>query len=302
MPKVSVVIPAYNAVRFLPQTLSSVFAQTFQDFEVVIVDDGSTDATAQWLTTVEETRVRFIQQPNQGAAVARNRGIHESKGEYIAFLDADDLWESTKLEQQVVCLDTRPEVGFVHTAIRFIDDTGFDLGRILKVDHKDGYVWGDMVVRHGVRCGSTPMIRRECFDRLGVFDTTLSFGEDWDMWLRVAARYPVAVLNEPLVAYRQHGGNMSKDYQQILPNYLNILDQAFANAPEGKGHLKAMAYGHSHLYSAWYAYAAGNLSEARAIHQKGIQTYPGLIFVKHSLNLSLKLAIANLRSTVAWRR
>nr|WP_256498773.1 glycosyltransferase family A protein [Chroococcidiopsis sp. CCNUC1] len=115
MPKVSVIIPAYNAMKYLPATLGSLLSQTFDDFEAIVVNDGSFDETEKWVSQIEDPRVKLICQQNKGLAGARNTGINQATGEYIAFLDADDLWEPSKLEKQVAVLEENPEVGLVYT-------------------------------------------------------------------------------------------------------------------------------------------------------------------------------------------
>ncbi|MCJ8280869.1 MAG: glycosyltransferase family 2 protein, partial [Rivularia sp. ALOHA_DT_140] len=128
MPKVSVIIPAYNAMGFLPETLESVLQQTFTDFEILIINDGSSDDIVEWASKISDSRVRLITQINQGVSAARNTGIRNSQGEYIAFLDADDLWEPTKLEKQVNCLKANPGVGLVYTWTTFIDQFSQPIG------------------------------------------------------------------------------------------------------------------------------------------------------------------------------
>ena len=124
MPKASVIIPAYNAMAYLPETLDSVIAQTFTDFEVLIINDGSSDNIVEWASQIQDSRVRLISQANQGLPGARNTGIWHSKGEYLAFLDADDIWESSKLAKQVECLDKNLDVGMVSSLVSAIDPNG----------------------------------------------------------------------------------------------------------------------------------------------------------------------------------
>lgn len=293
MPRVSVVIPAYNAVRFLPETVASALSQTWRDFEIIVVDDGSTDGTDAWAARHPDRRVRLIRQPNRGAATARNRGIAAATGDYIALLDADDLWEPTKLEQQVALLDCRPEVGLVHTAVCYIDENGGETGRMLDT-YGDGDVWREVVLHMLVRCGSTPLVRRECFETVGVFDTDLSFAEDWDMWVRISARYHFAVIHKPMVLYRQHNANMTKGYQVIAPNLERVLERAFRNAPRKTGTLKRKAYGRAYLFAAWRAFQAGDNAEAASLLRRALRCSPELYCRRNSLALGLKLAQAGL--------
>jgi glycosyltransferase involved in cell wall biosynthesis len=168
MPKVTIIIPAYNAMKYLPETLESVQEQTLTDFEVLIINDGSSDGIVEWASQITDLRVRLISQENQGTAVARNTGIVESQGEYIAFLDADDIWEPTKLEKQAQCLDNNPLVGLVDAWTAFIDENGKLTGLVMKHE-TEGDVYKEVVETcdSSVCCGSSPMIRRSCFGHLG---------------------------------------------------------------------------------------------------------------------------------------
>lgn len=287
-PRISIIIPAYNALRFLPQTVASALAQTWQDFELLVVDDGSTDATSAWVAQHPDARVQLIQQTNQGAATARNTGIAATRGAYIAFLDADDLWEPTKLEKQVECLEAQPKVGLVHTAIRYIDENNREINRELGTQG-DGDVWKEVVVYNPVRCGSTPLIRRACFEKVGVFDPGFSFAEDWDMWIRIAAHYHFAVLNEPLVLYRQHEDNMTKGYQAIMPNFIRIIERAFQNAAAENNSLKQEAYGRAYLFAAGRAFGAGDPGEADTLLRQAFEHYPKLRYTKSSIKLGFQL-------------
>lgn len=122
MPMVTVIIPTHNAITYLPETLESLLNQTFTDFEVIIVDDGSSDRTQEWVSSLTDARIKGVVQTNQGVAVARNQGIALASGKYIAFLDSNDLWKPTKLEKQVECLEANPDVGLVNTWIENIDE------------------------------------------------------------------------------------------------------------------------------------------------------------------------------------
>ena len=287
-PKVSIVIPAYNAMRFLPQTVESALTQTWRDFELLVVDDGSSDDTRAWVAQHLDARVRLVRQNHGGTARARNRGISEARGDYIAFLDADDLWNPTKLEKQVACLEARPDVGLVHTAIRYIDENGSEIGQVLRSEG-NGDVWEQVVLHMLVRCGSTPLIRRACFSEVGVFDPGLEFAEDWDMWIRIAADFHFAVLDEPLVAYRQHRANITRRYQMIMPNLERVLERAFSSVPTKNNRLKKKAYAHAYLFAAQRAFNASDLDEAASLLHQAFRCYPRLRYRKNSLKLSFQL-------------
>lgn len=290
MPKVSIIIPAYNAMTYLPETIETVLSQTFTDFEVLVVNDGSTDRTVEWISQLTEARLRLISQSNQGLSRARNTGITSAQGEYVALLDADDLWESTKLEKQVRCLDENPEVGLVYTWTALADQNGKPTGRIV-ASHANGNVWQKLTETNIVACGSNPLIRRSCFETVGLFSTDLSSCEDRDMWLRIAKEYPFAVVKEPLVRYRQHRGNMSKNLQTMLEATRTVIERAFHSAPTELLHLRNRSYGSVNLYLGWKAIE--NMDYKQAIHfrQQACAHRPDLYFSPMCIRLGLAIAL-----------
>ncbi|MEL7505515.1 MAG: glycosyltransferase family A protein [Cyanobacteria bacterium J06554_6] len=233
LPTVSVVIPAYNAMAYLPEALSSVLCQTFKNYEVIIVNDGSIDQIVEWAAALTDVRIRLLSQENRGLAGARNTGIRESRGRYLAFLDADDCWHPTKLARQVELLEQRPEVGVVYTWMKLINSDGVPTGRTVK-NRTEGRIWSQLILRNCVGSGSTPMVRRECFHRVGDFDENLgSYMEDRDMWLRIAPVYDFSVVKEILVDYRQHPASASKNWNAMARSAKIILDKSFNTAPAG---------------------------------------------------------------------
>lgn len=205
---VSVVIPCYNYAHFLPEAVASVVAQTLGAWEIIVVDDGSHDATLavgrQLIARYPQQRIRLLHQPNAGAATARNAGAHAAIGEFLLFLDADDLLAPTFLARTAALLAARPGLGFVYTGMRMIghDDhvwpsVPFDL-RLLALDN--------FIPQHA-------LVRRRAWQQVGGFDQ-VSFPhgfEDWDFWLRIAlAGWPGAHIAEPLVSYRRHGPSLSR--------------------------------------------------------------------------------------------
>src|SRR5262249_31415776 len=192
-PLVSVVISNYNYGRFLPAALDSVLGQTYPALDVIVVDDGSTDESAEVLARYDR-RIRTLRQTNAGVSAARNEGILASRGEAIAFLDADDVWAGDKIAAQVERLgETDVNVGLVYCGIEFIDTQGGSLG--IDIEGEEGRI----LVPHAllraktVNTGSSALVRRACFDTCGLFDVKLSTSADWDMWRRVASSYEVAM-------------------------------------------------------------------------------------------------------------
>lgn len=251
MVKVSVVLPAYNSMEYLPQTLANILCQTFEDFEVIIVNDGSSDNIKEWFSgNIQDSRVKLISQPNQGVAVALNTGIEQAQGDYIAFSDQDDLWEPTKLEKQVKALDENSQVGLVYTWVAYIDSQGNLTGRVRK-HNVDGMVLPTLIQYNLIDCGSVAMVRRECFERLGGFDKSVDPIIDWDMWLRIASHYCFKVISEPLVYYRQHMGSASRKWEIMEASYHKILSRFYDSAPPELVHLQGRSYALAYLCLAW---------------------------------------------------
>ena len=294
MPKVTVVIPAYNAMTYLPETLDSVLRQTFTDFEVLIVNDGSTDSIESWLTTVNDDRVILISQANQGLPGARNMGITEAQGEYIAFIDADDLWEPTKLEKQVQCLEAKPEVGLVYAWTLLIDRHGNSTGTVTAAQ-VEGNVWEKLLLGDVVGSGSAAMVRRSCFDGVGLFDPDLTSIEDCDMWVRIAAHYPFAVIKEVLIFYRQHSTSMSKDYDRMAQNSRLKIEKKFVQVPFELLYLRPRAYGHAFLWLAWkIMFDGGAIDRASHYARQAVLHYPQMRYSAKFLRLQVVLTIIRL--------
>jgi glycosyltransferase involved in cell wall biosynthesis len=292
MPKVSVVIPAYNAMAYLPETLDTVLKQTFTDFEVLIINDGSSDHIVQWASQVTDPRVKLISQENQGVSIARNTGIAHAQGEYLAFLDADDLWEPTKLEKQVQCLEDKPEVGLVYTWTLLIDEQGKPTG-IVYDSHAEGNVWEQILVGDIVCSGSSAMVRRVCFESVGEFDPNLSSAADFDMWTRLAAHYPFAVFKEFLIYYRQYSNSMSKNRHKMMQDLRITFEKRFQSVPLDQLYLRSRAYGYMNRWLAWASIYDGNCQEAIYFCKQALLHYPQLRYSYNFINLQLAIRLTH---------
>src|SRR5665213_1595741 len=198
MPKISVLIPTYNRGAHIAQAIESVLAQTYPDYEIIVIDDGSTDNTQEILKNFEG-KITSILQHNQGISKTRNRGIRESNGEYIAFLDSDDYWTSEKLAEQVEILDSHTKVGIVYVRMPIVNEQLEKIG--MKPAGVSGKNFKELLEFWGDLPTSSIMVRRECFDKAGLFDTSLATMEDIDMWIRIAKFYDLHEIENKDIAY-----------------------------------------------------------------------------------------------------
>jgi glycosyltransferase involved in cell wall biosynthesis len=290
-PKISVIIPTYNAMSYLPEAVDSVLRQTFRDFELIIIDDGSNDHTVEWVSSLTDLRIKLITQENQGSAAARNRGIAIAKGKYIALLDADDLWEANKLAKQVDFLDAHSSIGLVDTSVVLVNENCKSTGKVV-TSKAEGDVWKNLVQFQPVcSCDSTPLIRRECFDKVGLFDRDLMFLEDLDWWIRLASRYQFGAIKEPLVKYRQHSGSKSTNCQETLQAFHKIIEKAFESAPTELLYLRDRGYGRINLYLAWRALSNKNYDQVKQFCTSAIAHYPQLQRSWEYTRLNIALAL-----------
>lgn len=235
-PLVSVIVPAYNAEATIAAAIESILGQTYRDFEVIVVDDGSTDKTPEIVASLQDERVHYIYQQNAERAVARNRGIAEAKGEYLAFLDADDQWLERKLEKQLALFENNQEIGLVYCDLYYFDSlTDKD---IAQYSRKYSKLHRGMVLPELLRfCfiqSPTPMIRRSVLEDREWFDPELPPIEDWDLWLRITAKSLVNFVPEPLARYRFHDylDNWRKSPEALLTKTLRIYNKLSALFPE----------------------------------------------------------------------
>jgi glycosyltransferase involved in cell wall biosynthesis len=258
VPEVSVVIPAYNAGHYVPAAVESVLAQTMTDHEVIVVDDGSTDDTAETMTRFG-SRVRYLRQANQGVAAARNTGIAEAHGRYIAFLDADDTWFPEKLERQLVALSARTDCRACYSAFLVVDERLSPLGVCRGL--RRTATLEDLITRGNV-VGSicTVLCDRSLFASAGSFDSTLSQCADWEMWIRLATRTEFLYLDEPLATYRQHAANMSRDPALLERDSIAVLEKSFAlpALPNALRRRRRSAFGRNYMVLAGTYFRAGH--------------------------------------------
>lgn len=215
-PLVSVVITAYNYAAYLPTAVESVLSQTYKNIEVIIVNDGSTDNTDEVVRPhLSHKNIKYIKQVNAGQAVAKNCGIKNASGGYIAFLDADDYWRSDKLEKQLNVFANDSAIGVVYSGLKFISPDGEIDNSIILPQMYSGYVLQELFIDNFIGF-STSVVKRECFDKAGLFDEGLAMAIDWDLWLRIACHYKFAYVNEALLFYRYGHANMSQNSEKRI--------------------------------------------------------------------------------------
>lgn len=245
-PKVSVVIPAYNAASTVVRAVESALNQTYTNIEIIVVDDGSTDSTRRLLDPYT-SRISYVSQNNRGRSAARNLGISHASGEYIAFLDADDWWLPEKLMRQVKFLEEDKAVGLVHTAFYFVEPNGkcHKLALAQRLDSPGAPIFEQLVMRNTIGSPTFVMVRTSVLHEVGVFDESLRGTEDWDLWLRIAAEYSVAYVAEPLACYQLHGDDPIARLvsRNAGTDWIRIIDKLFSHPriKQRHGHLEHLA-------------------------------------------------------------
>ena len=231
MPTVDVIVPAYNAAHFLPRALRSVEEQTFQDWRILLVDDGSQDNTAEVVAPFRErlgTKLMYIRKENAGLPAARNTAIRHSDAEFLALLDADDVWLPHRLEATLAPFRNRPEVGVVYGFVSRIDAED----RVVQTfatrnKHAEGRIAAYIYMRTLNLPCPTLTFRRRCVDEVGLFDETMRATEDRDLWLRIAQHYEVALAPEIVAYYRISPQGMTTDADRMLNAQLRFVDKHF---------------------------------------------------------------------------
>lgn len=217
MPLVSVIIPTYNRAAFLRNAIRSVLKQTFRDFEILVIDDASQVDVGQLVEGFGDCRIRLLRHDrNRGEAGARNTGVLHARGEYLAFLDDDDEWLAEKLGRQVSVLSKEsPSVGGVYTGY-FVVDMSDETILYTKIPSTSGPIYRELLRHNVIGTPSTLMVRRACIDRVGLFDGSIVYGVDHDLYLRIARYFAFAYIPHPLVRYHVHDGRMSNDPVTVL--------------------------------------------------------------------------------------
>ena len=263
MSLISVIIPVYNGEKTIRETIESVLTQTFRDFELIILNDGSQDSTLDIVSSIQDSRLKVFSYPNAGLATSRNRGTFHAVGEYISFIDADDLWTPDKLETQLKALQDNPEAAVAYSWTNYIDESGQFLRRGGYLT-ANGDVYAKLLVVDFLENGSNPLIRRQALIQVGGFDESLPAAEDWDILLRLAAQYSFVAVPYPQILYRVSANSMSAHVVRQETACLKVLERAFNQAPESLQYLKK--YSIANLYR----YLSFKVLDAYADRKRGL--------------------------------
>jgi glycosyltransferase involved in cell wall biosynthesis len=298
---VSVIIPAFNAEADIRQALNSVLAQTYQEIEVIVVDDGSSDATS---TIVEEfvrrdARFQLVRQTNAGVGAARNTAIRKARGKYIAPLDADDFWSPEKLEKQVACMEqSGNDTGLVYCWSTLTDKSG-ELVDESSTCTYEGRLRHALVLLNVLGNASVPLFRAAALEKVGLYLTRAEQGgaqgcEDWDLALRVAEVVSIRVVPEYLVTYRQNGSSMSVDAEGMAASYAVIMSRARQRNSDLPSAAFRWSAGYFYLYLADKCYACGRYSDCLGFLEEAVRANPVLLLKAGIYKRSLKAALRTL--------
>ncbi len=273
MPVFEVIVPAYNAARFLRAALDSVVQQTFQDWRILLVDDGSTDETAAIAATYAEQlgpRFKYIPQTNAGLPAARNTAIRHAEGEFLALLDADDVWLPCRLEETLKVFTARPRVGLTYGYIDSIDADGHVLQTFKTPNrHPEGKIGPRIYMRENDLPCPSITFRAACVAEVGMFDESMRATEDRDLWLRIALRYEVALVREVIAQYRTSPQAMTSDPERMFQAQLRFIDKHYG-APGCGFRARRVALGHVFRQKAEALAARG---QSRAALQSALRAF-----------------------------
>ncbi len=288
MPIISVIIPAYNAEKTIKETIESVLNQTLSDFELIVINSNSSDSTSEIISQIQDPRLQLFNYPQGNAAINRNRGFNHAAGDFITFLDADDLWTPDKLELQYTTLVKNPQAAVVYSWTDCVDESGNFLRKCSYVNWS-GDIYPHLLLDDFIGNGSNVMIRRDAFQATGGFNESLTNAEDTEMWLRLAAKYEFVNVSKVQVLYRVSLYSKSSNILPLEKSNLAVINIAYADK-------KAANYQHLKKYS------LGNLY--KYLSYKSLDTLPGqqkTLHVARFLITAIYTDISILIKPVIWK-
>ncbi|MDC0835920.1 Beta-13-glucosyltransferase [Geitlerinema sp. FC II] len=249
---ISVVIPVYNGEATIRATIASVLDQSFRDFELIVIDDGSTDNTVEIVKAIADPRISVFSYANAGQAESRNRGAKLASGEFLSFIDADDLWTPDKLDAQLQALKDRPDAAVAYSWTAHVDegDRFFRHGPRLSFE---GNVYEKLIINDFVGSGSNVLVRKSAFFDVGGFETSFPPAEDWELWVRLAAKYRFVVVPKAQILYRTLTRSASFNVAKMEASSLKVIDRIFQDAPESLKQFEPLCLGHRYKYLTYKA-------------------------------------------------
>ena len=299
MTTISVIIPAYNAERTILKTIESVQQQTFKDLEIIVINDGSRDRTLELLETVRDERLKVYSYKNGGLPTARNRGMRRATGEYISFIDADDLWIKDKLEQQLLALQHNPTAGVAYSWIIYMVEDPANpnsFGYIPDAKPKfTGNVYPNLLLGNFLGNGSNILARREAVESVGEFDPSLKSCEDWDYYIRLADKWEFILVPQAQILYRKTAGTLTANVEIMAAEGMRVLEKTFKNISPDLKPLKNKSLANF----SWYCGGlylnqnskVQNLAEARARFWQAIRLDPAILLKRNTYVLLVKLLL-----------
>jgi glycosyltransferase involved in cell wall biosynthesis len=289
-PACSVIIPVFNGGRYLERTIESALDQTFPNFELILVDDGSTDDAVDRARSIKDSRISILSQANAGAPTALNRGISVARGEYIAFLDSDDLWARDKLQSHLESFVAHPEVDLTFTGLVYVDPDDQVLG--LPRRRPRGYFnFDQLFVDYTIGCSSAIAVRKNAVAAAGGFDPAMLYLFDLDLVLRVSRLRSSNILGipAPLTLYRRHPAQQTSDWRVIASYWKKVVDKYKTEAPVRRSDLERRAQLNMTRYFSYLAYEHGDLATATSLLSEAYNVNP-LTFLVDLRNWKLGLA------------
>jgi len=273
----SVVIPAYNIEKFILPAVRSVLSQEVESMEVIVVDDGSTDSTAEVVTSIRDDRLRLIRQANRGLAGTRNTGIRHSLGKYIAFLDGDDVWFPHKIRKQLELMESDANLGFTYTYSAYINERGERSGQLWVTSVREPSFM-DLIKRNHVMASSV-MARKECLLQAGLFDENLRACEDQEFWVRILykTKYKGRLLPEVLAGYRVRADSLTLNFAHQLDNAYKVMEKFAGYIPEFTQHLKQRSMAEAYRIASRKALSEGQLQVAGQLMCESMQLCPTIV-------------------------
>lgn len=232
---VSIIVPLYNASRFIDNVMGSIANQDYENYEILFIDDGSTDDSVQKIRNCNSSRVKIFSKNNEGPAKARNFGIMQATGKFVAFHDADDAWHTSKLSKQVALFQMRPSLGLVFSNAHYVAmDSGKVLGESIPPGLDAKNITKALMTRGCFILTSSVIIRRDVLVAVGMFDDSLIFAEDWDLFFRISQHYEVDYIRQVLLEQRAHRGSITSDESKRhrrIQDERRVVEKMYAHAP-----------------------------------------------------------------------